>query len=91
MLALLREWFLGKLQQLQVKGSVVQTLDCTIQRIDGISIGKANCVIHWIEVYLTSGEQTFQPLNHANLEWSEKKPTKTWRLGPQTLRFTKYK
>ena len=34
--------------------------------------------------------QTFQPLNHANLECLKRSPKKTWRLAPQTWRFTKY-
>ena len=29
-------------------------------------------------------------LNHANLKCLKKKSPKTWRLGPQTWRFTKY-
>ena len=35
--------------------------------------------------------QTFQPLNYANESGRfEKKPPKTWRLGPQSWRFPKY-
>ena len=34
--------------------------------------------------------RTFQPPSHANLEVLEKKPRKTWRLGPPTWRLQKY-